>query len=249
MTIGHSGNPCMIAEVGPSSSLFEETVLDLAPITWIRLNEGTGLVAVNSGSEGTDLDYSVDAFGSDVPPSSAFTGEGTRAKNLFTDIRAEDTGGNDVGRVSTGAITVEFAIKITDGESSFSFINTNIAEPQYKLFASVGSLHMQIQTSANTYQSFGIGLDFLSNYDEWIYISVTYDETTMSMKLNNGPEVTAAIAVTIFTGSTSDFNIAADTTEGQGSQAIEIDEFQVYDKILTPTERTLNYNAWATGSA
>ncbi len=228
--------------VPPSGGSFVETVTTLAPITWLRLNETSGTVATNSGSEAIDLTYNADASTADIDPSSVNTGDGSRAKDFSGGLRVQDTG-NNISKVSGTELTVEFAIKIDGAVTTANIINSDLPNAQITLRISSSVVFIDILWSTGSKQGFPTNMNLTSYFGQWVYISVSYTPGAQVQNLNGATVRRNGQSSPIFLGDDSDFNMGTNS----GSSLTEIDELQVYDKVLTPEEKEMTYNYWANG--
>ena len=244
----------------PSDSAFVDSVGALSPINWWRLNEITGFVVNDSGSELEHLDYNLDAgtVGHDQPPSSLSSGADARSKEFAaaTDrlLAPDDTRGQLPG----GDFTLEFAVKLNAEGTAvvFGYLDNAAANNnQYVVqFVDTGTqlLSFTIYDGVGAFEQFFISNDFTAHVGLWTYISITFDSITkiLDTRINDVFETsidtsTIVMNPTPVTGGVFVIGGFPSGVGGVGKSGTGVDEIQMYSNSLGSSQRSDNYSAWS----
>jgi len=239
-------------------SSFTESVNALSPVNWFRFTEvqADPKRIIDHGSRATDLIQNNDLSLIQTNSSSNYTGSGQKAIELDDDLEfiLESAPNNNYSLPNVS--TIEFAWKpssgvftsqilgVTDDVNEFAILWHLYREqglfepPTLAIFGNNNPIGTRVQLCD----------DLTPFVDQWNYVSISIDKTgsnTVNCKINDVLQSDASLGVLVFgQPSNSQFFMMG----GNGNRTSGYDEFQLYDKLLTDSERTRNYRYWLGGS-
>jgi len=248
------------------STSFEESVINNSPNWYWKLNETTGLIAVDSmGND--DLVYSIDANTTNFSEASS-TSDGVGSSKDFDGVRNVSdpalSGSRNVGHLTGADFTIELAF---DFENTNNSTNTRPplgkwgatdANNCWSLWTSFNNFRFQMYEADGTYRNinFIVNMALLAQpivLSGWNYISIRMDYTGTGL---------LTIYLNGVKASSTDVSGWSGSWRQQTSEKLWIgrdgdgdvfhgalDHVAIYQKALTDSERWENYSWWSGDSA
>ena len=134
--------------------------------------------------------------------------------------------------------SIEFWVKIRGPESQQADImGTGTADNEWLLYMTAGDpADVALYNNNGTPANVSVPFDFVRN--EWAYIVLTYNGTTLSIYKDG--DIGVNIASRIFASTSNPFRACA-TSGGANPANMEIDELIIWNKALTPGEVKKRY--------